>query len=266
MNRRTFLQGSVAASMVAGLTPMASAAAAEKRYVSDSQFYELRRYRMASQEQREAVKAFYESAALPAMNRLGIKPIGVFERLEGGDDSDLFVVLPYSSPGKMLEIPWELSADQTFLDAADEYLNRSKENPPFERIESSLMAAFQGMPQLEVPTRKKEGKSRIFELRTYESYSELKGWRKVEMFNDGEIEIFRRTGLTPVFFGKTLIGPDLPNLTYMITFADKEERDQNWKKFINDPGWKELQSDDYYADTVSNITNTFLVPTSFSQL
>ena len=59
-------------------------------------------------------------------------------------------------------------------------------------------------------------KSRILELRIYESHSTKAGQKKIEMFNEGgEIAIFRKTGLRPVFFGETLIGPLMPNLTYM---------------------------------------------------
>ncbi|HUQ96864.1 MAG TPA: NIPSNAP family protein, partial [Chitinophagaceae bacterium] len=92
---------------------------------------------------------------------------------------------------------------------------------------------------------------------------------KIDMFNNlGEINIFKRVGLTPVFFGETLIGGQRPNLTYMITFDDMAEHDRNWKMFGSDPEWKKISSMPDYADAkiVSNITATFLVPASFSQL
>ena len=40
------------------------------------------------------------------------------------------------------------------------------------------------------------------------------------MFDTGELELFRRTGLTPVFFGETHIGPTLPNLIYLLVFPE----------------------------------------------
>jgi hypothetical protein len=51
-------------------------------------------------------------------------------------------------------------------------------------------------PQLMVPNRA----LRILEQRTYQSHSEAKARRKIEMFNDGEIPIFREAGFETVFF------------------------------------------------------------------
>ncbi len=121
------------------------------------------------------------------------------------------------------------------------------------------------MPRLEVPERK----DRMFELRRYESSGEAAGKKKIEMFNElGEIAIFKRVGLTPVFFGETLIGEMRPNLTYMLTFDDMAEHDKNWKAFGSDPEWQRIRTIPEYADAkiVSRITRTFLVPTSFSQI
>jgi hypothetical protein len=59
------------------------------------------------------------------------------------------------------------------------------------------------MPDMELPQKK----SRLFELRRYESAGKSAGKKKIEMFNNaGEINISKRVGLTPVFFGETIIG------------------------------------------------------------
>jgi len=93
--------------------------------------------------------------------------------------------------------------------------------------------------------------------------------KKIEMFNKaGEIAIFRRVGLTPVFFGEAVIGEMRPNLTYMLTFDDMAEHDKNWKSFGSDPDWKKISSMPEYADSkiVSRITRTFLAPCAASQV
>jgi hypothetical protein len=131
------------------------------------------------------------------------------------------------------------------------------------RMESSLLRAFKNMPKLEVP----EKKGRIFELRTYESHSIKAAKKKIEMFNEGgEIAIFKKTGLLPVFFGETLIGPMMPNLTYMLVFEDMADRDAKWKVFGGSPDWKKLSSNPDYKDTVSNITDIILRPERYSQI
>ena len=87
------------------------------------------------------------------------------------------------------------------------------------------------------------------------------------MFNKGgEIAIFKKTGLRPVFFGETLIGPRIPNLTYMLAFDDIETRNKQWKVFSGDPGWKKLRANEAYKDTVSNTTDIILRPARYSQI
>jgi hypothetical protein len=92
---------------------------------------------------------------------------------------------------------------------------------------------------------------------------------KLEMFNDaGEIDIFKRLGFNPVFFGETLIGELRPNLIYMITFDDMEAHDNHWKAFVADPEWKKISAIPDYADAklVSRITSTILTPSACSQI
>ena len=124
------------------------------------------------------------------------------------------------------------------------------------------------MPKLEVPELSKEKKPRFFELRTYESHSKKANRKKIEMFNIGEIDIFRRAGLTPVFFGETLVGSKLPNLTYLLVYENMAAKDKAWATFGADPDWKKLRSTPGFTDPeiVSNISNVFLRPAPYSQL
>jgi hypothetical protein len=69
-----------------------------------------------------------------------------------------------------------------------------------------------------------------------------------------------------VFFGESMVGPILPNLTYMITFPDTDAQKAAWEKFMGSPEWDKLKNDPQYKDTVSNITNLELRPTSYSQV
>ncbi len=119
------------------------------------------------------------------------------------------------------------------------------------------------MPAIKVPAKK----ARIFELRRYESANA--GKKKIEMFTtQGEIDIFKRTGLAPVFFGETIIGGLRANLTYLLTFDDMAAHDRNWKLFGSDPEWKKISSLPKYADAkiVSHITSIFLGPVLFFQI
>jgi hypothetical protein len=109
---------------------------------------------------------------------------------------------------------------------------------------------------------------RIFQLRTYESPSQVAHTRKIQMFNEAEIAIFKRAGLNPVFFADTVIGTRMPCLTYMLTFADLAELTAHWAAFSADPEWKELshKPGNTDAEIVSNITNLYLSPLECSQI
>lgn len=105
-------------------------------------------------------------------------------------------------------------------------------------------------------------------MRTYESPTQQDHIRKVEMFHNGEFEVFQRAGFWQVFFGDTLIGPRLPQLTYMVSYPDISEIDVKWDAFRNDPQWKKLSSQPRYSSEpiVDSISNLVLRPASFSQI
>jgi hypothetical protein len=69
-----------------------------------------------------------------------------------------------------------------------------------------------------------------------------------------------------VFFGKILAGKYMPALMYMLWFTDMDEREANWKKFIDSAEWKTMSGKAIYADTVSKVRKKFLTPTDYSQI
>jgi hypothetical protein len=235
---------------------------------STPQYYELRQYHLRRGPQVKLTDDFLREAALPAWKRLGIGPVGVFNTTIGSDTPTVYVLIPHLSLESVAATAARLQADPEYQRAGTAFLNVPSTDPAFVRMESALLLAFESFPRLEVPPATAENRPRIFELRTYESHSEKAHLKKVEMFNNGEIAIFRRTGLRPVFFGRTLIGSKLPNLTYMLTFDDMAAHDKNWAAFIADPEWKKLSTAPGYTDgeIVSNISNVFLAPASYSQV
>ena len=276
MKRREFIKTSVAASTIAGLGPLGlNASAAERAGGRNREYYELRGYRLKGEANRGLLDAYIEKAAIPALNRLGVKPVGVFVQqarteapapTEVRDSSTVWVLRTYPSLEVFAQATARLSADPEYQKAGAEYLNSPKSNPAFDRIDSWLMLAFAGLPKLELPAYCREKKPRMFELRTYESHSELKALKKVEMFNSGEIDVMREVGLGPIFYGQVLIGRDLPHLTYMVSGENREAHNKHWDAFRASPTWDKLKNDPQYADTVSKIYNRFLVPTSYSQI
>ncbi len=261
MDRRRF----VAVSSLAAAASLQSIAGAGENRAQE--FYELRQYHLPTGAQKNATADFYKNAAIPALNRLGIQPVGVFETVYGPSQPTLYVLIPHPSLESLLTTPEKLAADAEYQKAGEAFLNAPFADPAYVRVESSLMRAFSHMPKIELPDFAAAKKSRIFELRTYESHSAKSGRKKIEMFNEGgEIAIFHKTGLNPVFFGETLVGPRMPNLTYMLCFENMEHRAKQWSGFGSDPDWKALSGKEEYKDTVSNITDYILRPTAFSQI
>jgi hypothetical protein len=267
MKRRSFARASMLTAGLAVVSSLVGRAAAKEysRKGANAEFYELRVYTLKNAAQQKLVEEFFKNVAIPALNRYGSKSVGVFTEQKPEGQPRLYVIIPFNSIQDFMSVNDKLPVDQAYQQQGAAYLNAPASEPAYERIQSSLLKAFAKMPKMEVP----QNKPRIFELRRYESATEAAGKKKIDMFeNLGEMSIFKRVGLTPVFFGETIIGEMRPNLTYMLTFDDMAEHDKNWKAFGADPEWARVRATPGYEDakTVSRITRTFLVPTSFSQI
>jgi hypothetical protein len=230
------------------------------------QYYELRIYTTTSERQQKLVNDYWQNAAVPAYNRMGIQPVGVFTELKDSTCNSIYVLIPFDAPDVYATVPAGLAADPVYRQAAAEYMAVPKAEPAFERIESSLLVAFDGMKRLALPPSTAGKKPWIFELRNYWSHSESKGINKVEMFNSGEISLMQEVGLSPVFFARTLVGPQMPNLVYMVSGENLDEHQKHWKGFGGADVWKKLIADPQYRDNVSKIVTIFLKRTSASQI
>jgi hypothetical protein len=259
MKRRDFVKTAFVSAAAAAFN--SSAKADESVTMSAAhEYYELRLYHLRQGAMQKRFDEFLKDAYVPALNRAGVATVGVFNVMVGSDSPTVYLLLPHKDLASFATLGDRMARDEEFVKS--DGVNASPSDPLFVRMESSLMVSFDGMPRLVAP----EKKGRIFELRTYESHSKKANKTKIAMFNRGEIAIFKRTGLKPVFFGETLIGSKMPNLTYMLTFADMAERDKNWATFVADPEWKKLNSIEQYATAVSNISNILLRPTPYSQI
>ena len=266
MKRREFLKHSLAASTLAGLSAATLEAGAAATGEAGREYYELRAYRLKPGANHNLLDGFLEKLAIPAWNRLGSKPVGVFVEKQPTEKPAVFVLIPYPSLEALGTAAAQFKSLVEAQGAVSEYLQAPKDNPAFDRIDSWLMLAFAGMPKLELPAYCQARKPRLFELRTYESFSEAKALKKIEMFNSGEIATMREVGLAPVFYGQALVGPSLPHLTYMTSAENEEAHKQHWDAFGKHPVWNKLKNDPQYADTVSKISKWILEPTSYSQI
>jgi len=261
MQRRRFLTSSLSLSALAGESLARQASAGRE-------FYELRCFKMQSGDQPKLAHKYFAEALIPALNRQGMKTIGAFDLYLGPETPTIYLLIPSTSVEALVTSELKLAHDDEYLKAAEPFDAAPAKEPAFGRVESSLMIAFEGYPKLTVPPVTAKNGARVFQLRTYESPSLRDHRRKVEMFNSGEFDIFAKAGFWNVFFGDTLIGARLPNLTYMVSFPDLTELDAKWKAFGDNPDWKKLTSETRFSfeSIVSNIDNYILHPTGYSQI
>ncbi|MBI9015728.1 MAG: NIPSNAP family protein [Phycisphaerae bacterium] len=259
MKRRDFL---TATAITTAISITSQSHAADKA-PDTKQYLELRQYEFSSRQKQNAFENFLAKAAIPALNRQSIKPIGVFKAADD-QSTDLWLLIPHNTAESAIASNSKMLADPLFKQAGSDIITCPKTDLAYKRFTSSLLLAFDKCPKAEVPSRKS---SRIFQLRIYESHNTTMAKRKIEMFNTGgEIDLFRSTGLNPVFFGESIVGSKMPNLTYMVGFDDTEAQTKAWATFQKHPKWTKLKSDPYYKDTVSNITNIVLRPSDSSQI
>jgi hypothetical protein len=264
MERRQFIAASLATSAAA----LSGNAAAQSSPSVAREYYQLRRYNLKSGPQLKLTEDYFGNALIPALGRLGMGPIGAFKLDIGQDTPAYYVLIPGPSVAALAEIDLHLAKDEDFLKIAAPFWNATASAPAYQRVEISLLAAFEGWPKLTPPASAATRGKRMFQLRTYESPSDGEHVRKVQMFHSGEFDIFLKAGFHPVFFGDALSGSRLPNLTYMLAFENTAELEAKWDIFRNDPEWKKLSADPRFAfdQIVTNIGNLMLSPLACSQV
>jgi len=265
MERRQFLAASLATSVAAIASPKTGAQTPARR---ERQYYLLRRYSLQTGPQTKLAEDYFRGALIPALTRLGLGPVGAFRVDVGPETPTFYLLIPGPTVESVAEVDQRLAKDTEFLRAAEPFWSAPATSPAFVRMESALLAAFEGWPKVALPEASSTKGKRIFQLRTYESPSDRDHVRKVEMFHSGEFDIFLKAGFHPVFFGDTIVGSRMPNLTYMLAFADAAEMNAKWDVFRSDPAWKKMQADPRfsYEAIVSNITNLLLSPLDASQI
>jgi hypothetical protein len=268
VRRRRFLTSSLAASALAVETSKNALFGAQAGSGQGREYYELRRYHLTSGPQKKLTDTYLSEALIPGLNRLAIRPIGVFNVAIGLESPSVYVLIPCTSVEKLVTIDFQLEKDSDYMKAGEAFLKAPASDPAYVRLESSLMIAFEGRPHLAVPAATAKQGARIFELRTYESPSTFDHRRKVEMFHSGEFDVFKQAGFSPVFYGDSLVGSHLPNLTYMLAFESEDDRAKLWKAFMSAPEWKKLSAEKRFnfESIVTNITNQLLSPAPYSQI
>lgn len=231
--------------------------------------YQFKIYSIESKAQEQSLDIFLKDAYIPALNRSGIKNVGVFKPVEEEEMAGklVYVLIPFKNIKQFEQLGATLKADKKFQKKGTDYINASHDNPAYARIESIILRSFSSMPAYGIPTHSTPPSQQIYELRSYQAATEKLYQKKVEMFNEGgESKIFMDLDFQPVFFGEVISGADMPNLMYMTSFKDQASQGERWDAFRTSPAWEKLKGDEQYANTVSHIDKILLHPTEYSGL
>lgn len=228
--------------------------------------YELKIYHIESADQAAMLDSYLGKAYLPAAHKHGIQNVGVFKPIASQADAGkkVYVLTPFKSMDEYLCMEAKLAKDQTYQTAGANYIQAAFDDPPYKRIEVSVLQAMTGHPKYTEPKLTGPKKDRIYELRSYEGPTERLYKQKVKMFNSGEMDIFSRLGFNAIFYAETIAGANMPNLVYLTTHENMEKRDANWKAFGADYKWIEMRDMEEYKNTVSRNDTRLLYPTDYS--
>jgi NIPSNAP protein len=256
MKRRDFLT----AAPVAALTARLAAAPVARSII------ELRYMRMRTTDNQMQRTTDFLRGVVPALKRSGIAPLGFFASVIAEESPFILAMATFPSMAAMETARAKEAEDKEYIQLRDAY--NAAQGLGYQRLESSLLRCFEGIPTVAVPPTDGQRPPRIFELRMYESNSSFTLARKIKMFHDGEMAIFKRLGMQPVFLAETTIGARMPNLVYMLSFDNLAAREKLWQAFGADPEWQKLRSlpGNNDAENVSNISNSILRPLPFSDI
>lgn len=234
-----------------------TSASAKSSDYHDLEFYEWRYYSVTNGNDAELDK-FLEKVLIPAYERQGVKT-GVFEiapeymdakqlAAQKGRPEQRIVLFVYNDIDSYLKIKDAIWDDVKFTKNAKSYFDAWETKPAYSKLESYLCISFANLPQIDMPSKSDE----IFELRRYKSANEEAGQRKIDMFNNGEIAVFKDVKIHQVCYGEVLAGAEMPSLIYLTSYKNNKQRLSAWEDFEENKKWKKLSKEKEYRNTVQN--------------
>jgi hypothetical protein len=210
----------------------AQAPAARTRLYRIDYFY----YRQGDQADR--LGQFFSSQAPLFLKHM--RSLGVFTAVMAPHAQTMMVLSGFTSADEELEAAARIEADPDYQNAHAEF--ESGAEPPFDSAQRVLLQATSFSPEIAPPAEKPKT-PRYFELRIYHAPTLRQLAMVHERFAGPEIRIFHRSGVHPILYADTIIGPDLPNLTYLIPFASLADRERAWDAFNSDPEWVKVRAE-----------------------
>jgi hypothetical protein len=232
MERRSFLQSAAGASL---LSQAATAQDASRK----TRLYRIDYYYYRQGDQAARLNQFL-SSQMPLLAKQ-VRALGVFTAVFAPRTQTTMVLSGFADMDDMVTAARTVESDAGYRKAFEEF-ERGNADPPVDNTQRLLLTATDFSPEI-MPLAEKPKTPRYFELRVYHAPTLHQLHMLQERFAGPEIKIFHRSGIHPVLYANTMIGPDLPNLTYLIPFASLADREKAWDAFAADPEWTKVRAD-----------------------
>ena len=244
--------------MLAAGAGAGEAAAASRK----TNYYLLETYYLRQSTQLARMHEFMSQGFLPAASRIHTGPKIFLEGVVAAHIPQFVAVLGLGSLEELSTLRARLHQDEAFQKAFAAWENGPE--PPYEHFSHTLLKATDYSPEVD-PSASKD-KPRLFELRVYHSPT----WKQLaalhQRFNGPEIRIFHRVGVHPLLYTETAIGPNMPNLTYLIPFENLAAREKAWDAFGADAEWMRVRKEsiDQHGQIASVIQVSLLKAAPYS--
>lgn len=221
---------------------------------TDREFYLIQIYHCNSLQQINGVDAYLKNTYLPYLHKMGISKVGVFAPIDNDTltDKRIYVWLPMQNLNVLdkLDQAIEQLDPMTKNEVVD--LENVDGSLPYTRVERIITKSFIDQPKYVKESKLTKSANRIYEYRSYESPTENMHLRKVHMFNQGgEVVLFKRLNFNAIFYSKAIAGARMPNLIYMTSFNNMEDRNEHWKAFSASPEWQSISNMPKYKNSVN---------------
>ena len=204
-------------------------------------FYLLESFNMRQGSQMGRMHDHFNKVALPAFKRVDYAgPIIYLEALVAPHMPQLVSIHGFKSLDDLWRVHSRINGDPELVKAFEQ--SDAGDDPAYDQQNSVLLQSTDYSPEV-VASAEPPKTPRIFELRVYHSptWHQLKALH--ERFAGPEIQIFHRVGIHPILYSSTLIGPNMPNLTYLIPFDNLAEREKAWNAFAADAEWVKVRKE-----------------------
>jgi hypothetical protein len=129
-------------SVVAGIAMLTSVTFAQ---AEDREFYVLKSYTVKPAKL-SALDDYLSKAYIPAAGRAGTGPVGVFREAEANGTLVVHVLTVLKSEAQASEFEAKIAVDPGFREAGKAFVSAPQSDPAFDRVETSVFAAIEGMP------------------------------------------------------------------------------------------------------------------------